>query len=296
MSSPRATARRSRSSATRTRRRPDPPARRLNATDASFDPNRRPSITPLLSERGDVVLLVAGGGSELLVTGDRITRLPAFEARRYTYRDVGAAAGLALAGDRAMVLGEHRRRVTIEQHGPSAPPPALLVGADGDSRRRPMTLGRRDDGAAAILVFDGGAGVNAGAAAIDRVTGAVLPATPLAPWSSVATADDPRCAERGAYRALVVIDPSQWHALGGPLAGVTPARKGLAKVRWGRERACLEALDIVVTDARRRGATTRAWSLVARWGGKGRGGDEAALRANDVVQGLVCSVEAAKRE
>ena len=64
----------------------------------------------------------------------------------------------------------------------------------------------------------------------------------LAPWSTLAPADDPACrADASGYRATVEIDG--WLTLdGAPRAeGRTPA---LARVRWGEARVCIEGLEV----------------------------------------------------
>lgn len=283
---------------------PTAPPRRLNATDASFSIQRRPMVTPLLGPKagggggggGEVSLLIAGDTSELLVTGDRITSMPAFETRRYYYGDAYGWAGLSLPGGHALLLGELRRRLALEEHGASPPPPPLYLGVEREiGKRRPMTLGRRDDGVFGVLVFDGGAPATAGVAEIDRRGEGLRGFQKLAPWSTVITADDPRCAsERDAYEALVLLDPSAWFELDpAQLPGVTFAKAGMALVRWGKERVCLEAIDAAAVDTRRRADGTRSWSLVVRWGGKGKGGApavNAALRAPDLRQDLRCAV------
>lgn len=273
---------------------PSGPRRRLNATDASFSTQRRASITPLLAAGGDVSLLIAGETTELHVSRDKIVSLPIVDARRYGHSDGSSGAGLALDGDRALMIGDIRRRIAIEQHGPGAPLPPLYFGVDRDPhRRRPLTLGRRDDGATGVLVFDGSAPETAGVAVIGGAGAFASPAVALAPWSSVVTADDPRCkaGEKGAWRAIVMIDPSQWLEIAPRSLGVQPARQGMALVRWGRERVCLEALDVAVSDARRRSEAPRTWSLVARWGSAGG----ATLRAADLQQDLACTIEAPGR-
>jgi hypothetical protein len=272
--------------------------RRLNATDASFNARRRTAITPLLGPSGEVDLLISGDATELLVAGESITSFPAFEARRYTSGEASGMGGLLLAGGRARLLGEQRRRVTLEDHGPGPPPPPLFLGLEREqARRRPLTLGRRDDGGLAVLVFDGPAPEMAGAAALDRSAPAAPAAARLAPWSSVLTGDDPRCrkgADRDAYRALLVIDPSAWLELDpAALPGISLSHQGLLLVRWGRERVCLEGIDASVVDQRRRGDQARSWSLVARWGGEKDHG--ATLRTADLRQELACRVEAPPR-
>ena len=117
---------------------PFAPARRLNATDASFNPQHRALLVPLLAPSGDVDVLVGGEQTELVVSGDKITVMPAFDGRRYYYGDAPGFTGLTLPGGRALVLGETRRRLALEDHGPGPQPPPLFLGLEHDrSRRRP---------------------------------------------------------------------------------------------------------------------------------------------------------------
>ena len=277
---------------------------RLDLVAPGFTTQRRSLVTPLLGPAGATDLLLGGEAVELLIAGARATPTPAFEPRRYGGPSDGVvAAGLALGGDRALLLGESRRRLTLEEHR-AAPPPPLFLGSDREgSRRRPMTLGRRDDGAAGVLVFDGAAPETVGVAPIDPAGGGLRALVKLAPWSTVIAAGDPRCKapDPAAYRALVVLDPSTWLALDPrSLPGVTLGPKALAEVRWGRDRVCLLALDASVNDTRRRGDGARTLRLVVRWDGKGAdpsGADPApngALRAADLRQDLQCTVAKAE--
>lgn len=272
------------------------PTRRINATDAA-DLHRRSSVTPLLGPRGDVELLVAGaqslhgGDLELLVAGDRITPLGAVGTRRWVRLDQARPAGVAIGPSRALVLVEQRRRLVLEEHAVGAAAAPVFLGFDFDQqRRRPITLGRRDDGAVAVLVLDGPAPETAGAAIVDRVAASAGPVARLAPWSSLVSADDPACrADEGAFRALLVVDPRAWIGVDSAASpGLTLARQGLLMVRWGRERVCLEALDVGVHDELTRGAPARSFRLIARWAGEGERG--AALRAPDLRQELTCSL------
>jgi hypothetical protein len=267
--------------------------RRLNATDAGFNPQRRLPVVPLLDPKGEVDLLVVGEPRELVVAGDRVTSMPAFEPRRWMPSDGAASGGLMTADGRALVIGEVRRRVTLEDHGAGPSPPPIYLGMERDlARRRPLSLARRDDGGIGLLVLDGLAPETAGVAAIDRALGIPSALVKLAPWSSLAAADDPRCkkeADREAYTALVMIDPAAWLSLdAAALPGIALGHQGMVRVRWGRARVCLEGLEAAVTDLRR-GEPGRAWSLSARWGGeKDRG---AALRTADLLEELSCRVE-----
>ena len=182
--------------------------RRLNATDASLDA-RRTSVVPLLTPSGDVDVLVGGDQSELLVSGDHITVLPAEGTRRYGGN--GGSTGLALPGGRALVLGDVRRRLALEDHGPGTVPPPLFLGMERNSlRRRTLAIARRDDGAIGVIVADGSAPETAGVALLERLAGGLRPPERLAPWSSLAGADDPRCKKGSdplAWEALLVVDP-----------------------------------------------------------------------------------------
>jgi len=114
---------------------------------------------------------------------------------------------------------------------------------------------------------------------------------PLAPWSSLLAADDPRCkpeTNRDAFRALVSVDAAAWLELDpASLPGTPLGRRGLLQVRWGKERVCLEAVDLLLENRGGRGRS-RGGSLVARWGGEGEKG--AALRSETQRLDLTCKL------
>ena len=274
--------------------------KRLDVVAPGFTAGRVAIVTPLLGAAGEIDLLLAADAMELLIAGVSVTAAPAFEPRRYGgYSDGLGAGGLALGAGRSLLLGESRRRPTLEDHRASPPPP-LFFGTDREPvRRRAMTLGRSFGGAAGVLVFDGAAPETVGVAPIDPAGAGLLALGRLAPWSTLTLADDPRCKapDPTAYRALVVLDPSTWLALDPrSLPGVTLGQKALAEVRWGRSRVCLAALDAAVTDTRRRGDAARTMRLVVRWDGQGAGPGGAdpapngALRAADLRQDLRCAL------
>jgi hypothetical protein len=278
---------------------PFAPVRRLNATDGSFNPHRRALVVPLLTPAGGVDLLVGGDQSELLVTGDKITSMPLFDTRRYYYGESAGFSGLSLPGGRALIFGESRRRLALEDHGPGVPPPPLYVGLERDhSHRRPMAIARRDDGTAGVLILDGNAPETVGVAPIDRLAGVVRPTVRLAPWSAALGGDDPRCrkgADPSAWEALLLIDPAAWLRIDpATLPGVTLAHAGLLHVRWGAFHVCVLGLDAAAFDAHRPGGAGHPWSLVARWGADKDHG--AALRGADLRQDLTCRIEPDREE
>jgi hypothetical protein len=266
---------------------PDAPIKRLNATNAAFG-YRRPPAIPLLGASGEVALLLFPDGGELLVTPSEVINLPAFDPRRYYYGDSAPLTGLWIGRDRARVLGDARRRMALEEHGPQSSPPPLYVAVDREQlRKRALILGRRDDGATAILVLDGAAPETVGAVSIDRGGTTLSPVVKLAPWSTLTPASDPRCkADKDAWSALVLLEPRSFFALDPrALPGVSLSYQGIALVRWGRERVCAQALDLSVTDTRRRADAGNS-ALVIRW----TGAPKAALRWQDVRQDLRCSL------
>ncbi|XYH93456.1 hypothetical protein ACMHYB_37150 [Sorangium sp. So ce1128] len=289
---------------------------RLNATELALNSGRgarRAASVPLLAAGGEVALLVLTEAGELLLGPEGARALPAFEPRRgYADGALGRAPGLLIEPGRALVLGELRRRAAIEEHTPEPRRPARIVGLDREELRgRPMALARRDDGEIGVLVLDGRAPETAGVAVLDRATGTAGEVAALAPWSTLTAASDARCrAMGGAWRALVALDPEDALRLDRrALPAVALGDQGLALVRWGRERVCLEALHVAVADARRRGEAAVDAALIARWTApRGQGGDtsarggpatgaaEGVLRTPTMVQRLACSVSAVQAE
>ncbi|WP_437720695.1 hypothetical protein [Sorangium sp. So ce861] len=279
-------------------------ALRLNATELAPSGRRgaqRAAAVPLLAPGGEAALLVIAEGGELLLGPEGARALPALEPRRSPVDgSAGRAPGLLLGPGRALVLGEHRRRAAIEEHGPEPRQPARVVGLDREELRgRPMALARRDDGEAGVLVLDGPAPETAGAAALDRLAGTAGEVAALAPWSTLTAASDARCrAMRGAWRALVALDPESALRLDGrALPAIALGDQGIAAVRWGRERVCLEALHLAVADSRRRGEAAADAALIARWTaprgqGGGAGGGEGVLRTASTMQRLSCDAGA----
>jgi hypothetical protein len=287
------------------------PIARLNATNAAVAGYRgRTMAVPLLGAGNDISFLFYADQTEAIVDRNDLVTIPLFDTRRYYYyydQNTGVAAGLRTANNRALILGDNRRRSTLEEHGASPQKPAFYYAFDRDvNRRRGLTLGRRDDGAPGFLVLDAAAPETAGVAPFDRVATALGGVTKLAPWSTLVTADDAACrADKKGYRALVNVDPSLWFSLdSAKLPGVTLGKQGIALVRWSEERVCLEGIDVAVIDPRRRADSPSGESLVVRWGAapaaKAGAKDKdavppgqvvGALRSLELMQPLTCSLE-----
>ncbi|WP_437618518.1 hypothetical protein [Sorangium sp. So ce1151] len=279
---------------------------RLNATELAVNSARgaqRAASVPLLGASGEAALLVLTEAGELLLGPEGARALPVFEPRRgHADGALGRAPGLLIDPGRALVLGELRRRAAIEEHTPEPRRPARIVGLDREELRgRPMALARRDDGEIGVLVLDGRAPETAGVAVLDRAAGTAGEVAALAPWSTLTAATDARCRDMGgAWRALVTLDPESALRLDPrALPAVALGEQGLAQVRWGRERVCLEALHVAVADARRRGEAAVDAALIARWtaprgqgSGGGAGGGEGVLRTATMTQPLRCLASA----
>ena len=287
------------------------PLVRHNATNASIGYRGRTTAIPLLGAGSEVAFLYFGDQNEAIVDRNELVTMPAFDSRRYYYYGdaSGSLPGVRTATSRALLFGDFRRRAALEEHGTSPQKPPIYFAFERDpNRRRVLAMGRRDDSSVAILVLDAAAPETAGVAVLDRVATALGPLTRLAPWSSLTTADDPGCrADKKGYRALLSIDPSTWLALDpAGLPGVTLAKQGLALVRWGEERVCLEAVDVAVLDPRRRPDAPAGENLVVRWGApsaskapsaEGTIGADAvgALRSMELTQPLTCSLKRASK-
>lgn len=283
---------------------PVAPIVRHNATNAAISGYRgRSQALTLLGPGADVSYMFFADQNEALVDRNDIVTVPPFETRRYYYyNNQASSTGLRTANDRALLLGDYRSRSawsSLEEHGAAPQKPPFYFAYDRDAnRRRVATMGRRDDGAVGVIVIDGAAPDTAAVAEFDRVASTLGPLRRLAPWSSLLTADDPACgADRTAYRALVTIDPSVVFSLDpAKLPGVELAKQGLLLVRWGEERVCLEAVDLAVTDPRRRTESATGENLVIRWAPAGKGaaappGEAAgALRSLELTQPLACSL------
>ncbi len=115
-----------------------------------------------------------------------------------------------------------------------ANPDGLAVGARGDL--------------AVVRTPSGGSPPSAEDPALLLVPGARP--SPLAPWSTLVTADDPACrSDPGGYRAIVAAT-RPWLQVAGPGFRAQDEASTLLRVRWTASRVCLEAVEVRVDDAK----------------------------------------------
>lgn len=267
---------------------------------ALADAKGRPAIAPLFSETGSIALLVLGD-EEHVASGATLTSFPPLEARRSATSVLVAPTGRLEGGARVLVLSERQRRLAVEEHGPQPAHAPALVGADrallGD---RAVALASAPRGVLGILVADGPSGA-AAVAPFDRALAAAGPFEPLAAWGALVAGDRDACAATNddAWEALLGVDGEEWLAIDPrALPGVELSGRGLALVRWGRERVCVDGLDLPVKDLRRGKGTPPSARLVVRFR-RGRGGGAAvgaavgaAILDGDLRQPLRCSLRA----
>jgi hypothetical protein len=216
---------------------------------------------------GDLLVQIADGGIALLRGSAHAgtTSRFAYEAGRTDEWRI--VSGVALDGDGFAWLeedGAGRARAVRATQGSRTtafevdpPPSADLYPADVDA----LAVGPR--GELALLRMPSG---SEPASPFDPAL-LVVPGTqpvPLAPWSTLAPAEDAACRN----------DPSGWRATiqtalpwlrlsgAGELAGVDDAPM-LARVRWSTTRVCLEAVELRTQDY---GATAAASPSAAPWG------------------------------
>lgn len=255
---------------------PDAMPKRLDATSSELDNVRRVGAIPLLGKDGDLALLLISDKNEILVSGDELTTLPLFENRRYMSDDNRYPPGLLLPPNGALIVGDIRRRSSLEEHGPGTQRAPVYLGQERDSStRKPMALARRDDGTQGMLAWEGLPAQVAAASEFDTKSRTFLPFTPLASWTTATMGDDPKCKNMRGWMALVPIDPTLWFDVKALVTnGIDVSTMGMALVRWSAERVCIDAIDVAVeTDA---GYEFRYDNhLVMRWlsaGKKRRGG------------------------
>lgn len=227
---------------------PDALPKRLDATGTELDNVRRLGVIPLLGKDDDIGLLIISDKHEILLQGDVLTTLPMFEQRRYMSDDTRYPPGLLLGANRALIIGDVRRRSALEEHGPGQQRAPIYLGQERDSStRRPMSLARRQDGTQGLVVWEGFPPEIAAVAELDAKSQTFSGFTPLASWSRATPGDDPSCKNMKGWTTILPIDPSLWLDLQTHAGlGIDVGTTGTLLVRWNQDRLCLDALDVAI--------------------------------------------------
>ncbi|WP_437979883.1 hypothetical protein [Sorangium sp. So ce117] len=228
----------------------------------------RPYEAPigLVIDRDGRVAPVAAGPAEACLAG-------LLDAAGVT-RPVGGCApqpaiGVDL-GDRAVFLSPRndglavssvdlrgaRGEAPLARPAGGGPPPAIrelhvqrTARATGADRAR-FAFGAGARAGAPVFVAvagDGGAVLSV----VDPVLGTLGPEEALAPLGALGAGGDPACAPRGGEARVVLSFDTEIGLVPGALPGITAAgTAGAAVIRWSRERACLDAVELVVRDER----------------------------------------------
>ncbi|WP_437274819.1 hypothetical protein WME90_26595 [Sorangium sp. So ce375] len=181
------------------------------------------------------------------------------------------AVGVDL-GDRAVFLSSRhdglavssvdlrgaRGEAPLARPGGGGPPPAIRElhvqrTARAAEHRTRFAFGGGARGGAPVFVAvagDGGAALSR----VDPVLGTLGPEEALAPLGALVAGSDPACAPRGGEARVVLPFDTEIGLVPGALPGITAAgTAGVAVIRWSRERACLDAVELVVWDERYEG-------------------------------------------
>ncbi|WP_438031704.1 hypothetical protein [Sorangium sp. So ce204] len=231
----------------------------------------RPYEAPigLVIDREGRVAPVAAGPAEACLAG-------LLDAARVT-RPVGGCApqpaiGVDL-GDRAVFLSPRhdglavssvdlrgaRGEAPLARPAGGGPPPAIRelhvqrTARAAAAQRARFAFGAGARAGAPVFVAvagDGGAVLSV----VDPVLGTLGPEEALAPLGALGAGGDPACAPRAFDARVVLSFDTEIGLVPGALPGITAAgTAGVAVIRWSRERACLDAVELVVRDERYEG-------------------------------------------
>jgi hypothetical protein len=122
------------------------------------------------------------------------------------------------------------------------------------------------------------------------------PVIALAPWSTLISADEPACrGDLSGYRAIVQPAEPWLRVRGGtkPRDGITVSTGMLARVRWGANRVCLEAVEIADGSRTMREGVEVETAVVARFTGKTSAAGRVGVTAGaEIHQALSCKLGA----
>jgi hypothetical protein len=260
------------------------PADAAGATDLAFS---------IQTQEGEVLgTLTAGAAPRIKLWATRPTAgslvsaaaLPGGDVAVLTLDDDGRERVLRLSASGATELGQ------VPPSPPSpltaANPDALALGPQGALAviRTPSGEEPASRGDPALLFrFPQGSGTSSVMVPNPTVS-------PLAPWSSLVVAEDAACRkDSGGFRAIVQTKSSWVRLRGGRAASDLLAPEMSARVRWGTDRVCLEAVE--VPDAMIDSAQMQmAPFVVARFTNPPSAGRVGVLLGSEMRQPLVCTL------
>ncbi len=251
----------------------------------------------------DLLVQIADGGTALLRSGTRAARprLAYEPGRGDDQRIVGA---VELDGAVAWLEEDASGQARVMRLGSSslpsvafsidAPPSAELYPANVDA----LAVGPR--GELAILRTPSG---SEPPSALDPAV-LVMPnasAVPLAPWSTVVSADDPTCkSDAGGWRATVQAVAPWLRLAGGSDFASPPDATMLARVRWSDQRVCLEGVEVRAADVSGAAPSTSQYGsvwdqaletwVVARFAGGASAGRVLVVPGAELRQPLDCAI------
>jgi hypothetical protein len=121
----------------------------------------------------------------------------------------------------------------------------------------------------------------------------IVPGSPtvtLAPWSTLTGADDPTCkADAGGFRGIVqVVAP--WVRLVGSEPAPEQDAPMVARVKWSKDRVCLEAIELRASDIASAGDTPLETWMIARFSSPATAGQIAIVPGTEVRHPMQCSL------
>jgi hypothetical protein len=206
------------------------------------------------SSPDDLLVQLAGGGVSLLSGSSRPTTRPRFAheaGRSDEWRIVSAASleGNGIAWLEEDASGEAR---ALRLGAPAVPTVAFVLDAPPSADLYPanidaLAVGPRGD-LGVVRAPSGGEAPSSADPAVLLVPGA--PAIALAPWSTLAPADDPACKADPAGWRVTVQTIAPWMRLTASVADLRRMEDAfmLARLRWSPTRVCIEAVELRTED------------------------------------------------
>jgi hypothetical protein len=269
-------------------------------------PSAAVPATPLDAAAPDELLVqLADGGVALLRGGGQGAGRARFAYETGRGDEWRVVSGAALEGDAFVWLEENAsgRARAMRAGGTGAPATAFELDAPPTADLYPANLDALAVGPhgelAVLRTPSGGEPPSPLDPAVILAPGA--PATALAPWSTLASADDPACkSDPGGWR-VTIQTVAPWLRLTGvgDLRGVEDAPM-LARVRWSASRVCLEGVELRTQDLSVAGAQPSQWGTpwdspveswaVARFAGGAAAGRVVVVPGGEIHQPVECKL------